>query len=124
MRKTEIRVFLVWTQWCSRFGKVSWFFIMGPSQPMPKEDDVKIHTHTHLCAAVCSFVHNHPKLKTTRVSTRWWQISKLVFLCDETVLTQQLRKRLLACWHGWVSDTSCRVEGQVRQPAYYVMPSV
>ena len=48
----------------------------------------------------------------------------LVFLCDETVLTQQLRKRSLACWHGWVSDTSCRVEGQVRQPAYYVMPSV
>lgn len=114
--------------WCGHSGVAalekfhsssSW----GPATPCLRGMTWK-HTHTNLCAAVCSFVHNHPKLKTTQVSTRRWQISKLVFLCDETVLTQQLRKRSLAFWHGWVSDTSCRVEGQIRQPAYYVMPSV
>ena len=48
MQKTQILVFLVWTQWCSRFGKVSQFFIVGPSHPMPKGDDMKIQTYKPL----------------------------------------------------------------------------
>lgn len=49
MQKTQILVFLVWTQWCSCFGKVLQFFIMGPSLPAPKGDDMKIHTYKPLC---------------------------------------------------------------------------
>ena len=35
---------LVRTQWCGRFGKVLQVFIVGPSHPTPKGDDVKTQT--------------------------------------------------------------------------------